>query len=210
MRFRAGFRRVDVLTPTEYKLQYTWKNLVNEQTPILHAANLVDSQRVQPSNQRQAIGGHKKGKIKGSEASQNGENFKPHRPRASFQQNGGSADENDVIDGSCDQGDLPNNRGEGVPSLQQELGASSYPKLEEQSKHNHVSDSKESKKKLKSHHHHKHHSKKHKGGHSKAFLSEYKREFKVWPIPSSTNEAAGKKQNKAGAKKHGENNACIS
>lgn len=208
MRFRAGFRRVNVPTPTEYKLQYTWKNSVPEQTPILHAEQLFDSRRVQPSNQQQAIDSGRKGKIRGSEGPQNGDSLKQHRPQASSQQkfNGGHAHWNDVIDGSCDQGDLPNGCG---TDIQPKLSTRSPPKQEGQSKHNCVSDTKESKKKLRSHHHHKHRPKKHKGAHNKTFLSEYKREFKVWPIPLSTCEAAAKMQNKAGAGQHGENQVCY-
>ena len=208
MMFRAGFRRIDVPTPTEYKLQYTWKNPVPEQTPILYAESLFDSQREQPSNQQptnqqHAINSGKNGKVRGSEGFQNGESFKQHRLRAaSKQQNGGSAHHNDVIDGSCDHGDSPNGRGKGVPGLQQELGTRSHSEQEGRSKHNHVSDTK------KKHRHHKHHSKKHKGGHSRAFLSEYKREFKVWPIPSSPGKAAAKMHNKTGTEQHGENDVC--
>ena len=40
LRFRAGFRRTHVPTPTEYNMQYTWKEPVGE-SPLLAAANML-------------------------------------------------------------------------------------------------------------------------------------------------------------------------
>ena len=40
MRFRAGFRRVNLSTPTEYQLQYSWKTPV-EDSPLLNAENML-------------------------------------------------------------------------------------------------------------------------------------------------------------------------
>ena len=206
MRFRAGFRRVDVPMPTEYNLQYTWKNPVTEETPILHAANLVNGQRVQPSNHQQQRGGsHKDERRREREGIRNGER---HSPQVASQQNGGNAKRDDVVNGSCDLEDLPDGRGGDVPGLRQKSGTKSPPKREEGTKHPHQSESKTLKKKLKSHHHHhKHHhcgSRKHKGGRGKGFLSEYKREFKEWPIPSSASGTAGGKQGKAKGAAEGE------
>lgn len=44
MRFRAGFRRVNVATPTEYQLQYCWKTPTNG-SPLLSAENVFHRER---------------------------------------------------------------------------------------------------------------------------------------------------------------------
>ena len=187
MKFRAGFRRVNVPSSTEYSLQYSWKDQVPEPSPIIRAEQLLNSQHLNqrggPSNYRhnEETGGHS---TKERETVSNGESFERRKPQVVSQQNSAGSKHDDVIDGSCDLEEHTRGRGEMVQRLRQESRVKSPPK-EGGVRHAHGSGTKVSKRKHKSHHHSNSGSKKkHKSG--RGFVSEYKREFKAWPIPSST------------------------
>lgn len=202
MKFRAGFRRVDVPTPTEYNLQYTWKSPAPDHapqpqghTPLLQAENLLNSQTGPSnyaSNQQQLAhnGHHQNGDIRVGEGAENSQDFEQLESHDNSLQS-------DAVDGIDDSTQFPGqNANIKVPKLQ--LASDKNSPTSGKSKHAHCS-SKAAKKKPKSHHYHASHhhaSKKHKGGggggrHSKVFVSEYKRQFKVWPIPSSTSGTKG-------------------
>ena len=205
MRYRAGFRRTDIPTLTEYHRQYTWKRFPPEQDPLLHAESLLESQ-TQASNgshPQQVPNGDLNEDTRNDETTQHGEGFEQHQ---SQQQNGhssqktGSNSQQNNIGGSGDSGlhghDIY------VPGFEQTSSMRSPPKGK--SKHAHGS-SKVSGKKHKRQHHHQC-SKKHSGGRGKGFVSEYKAQFKVWPIPSSTSATsatAGGKKDKREEKNYG-------
>ena len=187
MKFRAGFRRVNVPSSTEYSLQYSWKDQVPEPSPIIRAEQLLNSQHLNqrggPSNYRhnEETGGDS---TKDRETVSKGESFERRKPQVVSQQNGAGSKHDDVIDGSCDLEEHTRGRVEMLQRFRQESHVRSPPK-EGGVRHAHGSGTKVSKRKHKSHHHGNSGSKKkHKSG--RGFVSEYKREFKAWPIPSST------------------------
>ena len=221
IKFRAGFRRVDVPIPTEYNLQYTWKTsaapdhtpTLQGHTPLLQAESLLNSQTGPsnyPTNQQQLPqnGHHHNGGIRDDD--ENIQNFEQLESRNNLLQDS-AIDGNGADDKITSQ--LPDQKATNrVPKLQ--IASNTNSPKPGKSKHAH-SLSKAAKKKLKSHHHHhsSHHhtSKKHKGGggHHKVFMSEYKRQFKVWPISSSTSSGGTKRVNHSGKKEKNENGKYI-
>ena len=214
MRFRAGFRRNDINpTPTEYNLQYIWKDPAPDHTPLLQAENLLNRQ-THPSNygtgqQQPHDNGHRQnGGIRDDddENIRNGEDFEQ-------QESHDNSLQGDAIDGADGLSRLSGQKESAkVPKLQ--LASDTNSPKGANSKNVHCS-RKATKKKPKSHHYHASHhgptSKKRKGGHSKAFMSEYKRQYKVWPISPSTSEAKrtdGDETKKTGKK--GKSTLCIS
>ena len=224
MRFRAGLRRMDVPPPTEYNLQFTWKDPVPDHTPysapIIQAEETLMSGKNQSLSHNQPKVAHQKRQKGESERTsvhngdRNNVRVSPKQAKEGVRQNGITHGNDDVIDGSHDS---PVGRHKvKVPKLDLEES------MKSSSDHvNHVhqhgsygSSSKASKPKPKSHRHHHHHhhqqhkhhgehgvSKKHKSGHSRVFMSEYKREFKVWPVASTTSgEKKGGKKGKLEAK----------
>ena len=199
MKFQAGFRRVGVPTPTEYKLQYTWKSPATpDHTPLLQAENLLNSQ-TGPSNYatNQQQPPHNGQHYDGGEGEEE-EDFQD------FEQPELHEDplrQGYTVDGFDDSAQSPGQKANvngKVPKLQL-VSDKNSPNGGKSKRAPHHCSSKATKKKPKSHHHHhaSHHhaSKKHKVAHgggrhsSKVFVSEYKRQFKAWSVPSSTSGA---------------------
>ena len=193
MKFRAGFRRVGVPTPTEYNLQYTWKSpAAPDHTPLLQAENLLNSQS-SPSNYA----------TNQQQPPQNGQHYDEGEEEEDFEHLELHEDPLHPVDGIDDSAqslDQKANVNSKVPKLQLASDKNS-PNTGKSKRTPHHCSSKATKKKPKSHHHHHHHashhhaSKKHKGAagggrhSSKVFVSEYKRQFKAWSVPSSTSGA---------------------
>lgn len=193
MKFRAGFRRVSVPATTEYNLQYTWKKPVPEPTPVLQAEHLLNSQHLEhrgPSNYPHNEPSVDNVQRSDTEGFRDIESFEKRKTQTVSRENDDRSKHDDVIGVPCDKGSRKvKDRDAIVPTVQQKTDTHSPSKKESRARHTHSSGGKISKKKSKNHHHHHHHcSKKHKSGHVQSFVSEYKREFKVWPIPSSTIE----------------------
>ena len=220
MKFRAGFRRVDVPTPTEYNLQYTWKTPANpDHTPILQAENLLNSQ-TGPSNyyatnqQHQAQNGHhhvNRDFGEGNEDFQDFDQLELHEEDPLH---------SNAVDGIADSSQLSGQKAPPIKVPKLQLAASDDKNSQntgKKSKRAHCLTIKDAKKKPKSHHHHhhRHHhashhqhasKKHHKGGggggwHSKAFVSEYKRQFKAWPVSSTTDTSGTRGVGHSGKKK---------
>lgn len=220
MRFRAGFRRIDIPTPTEYNLQYTWKIPAPDHTPqpqshtpLLQAENLLNGQRGPsnyPTNQQLPVqnGHHGNGVVgEGEENIQDFEQLELH--------------ENTLhVDGIADSAQFCDPKATvQVPKLR--IGTDKNSPNTGKSKRAHCS-SKPAKKKPKSHRchhesHHRHTSKQHKGGagggrSNRTFVSEYKRQFKAWPtVPSSTGgvkEKEGKADGNKKKEKNGKGKHC--
>jgi hypothetical protein len=227
MKFRAGFRRVGVPTPTEYKLQYTWKSPATpDHSPLLQAENLLlNGHQTGPSNyltnqQQPAVNGgqhYHDGDIHMGEGEENFQDFEQLELHEDPLQQGYAVD---GIDDSAQSLAQKANVNGKVPKLQV-VSDKKSPNTGKSKRAPHHCSSKATKKKPKSHHHHHHAShhhasKKHKGAagagggwhSSKAFMSEYKRQFKAWPVPSSTSgatkgKAEGNKKEKDEKGKYG-------
>ncbi len=224
MKFRAGFRRVGVPTPTEYKLQYTWKSPATpDHTPLLQAENLLlNGHQTGPSNypanqqQPSQSGGqhYHDGDARIGQGEEDFEQLESHEDplQPSYAVDG-------IDDSAKSLGQKASINGK-VPKLQVASDKNS-PNTGKSKSAPHHSSSKANKKKPKGHHHHHHashhhSSKKHKGAaggggrhSSKVFVSEYKRQFKAWPVPSSASgatkgiKAEGNKKDKDDFGKYG-------
>ena len=212
MRFRAGFRRVDVPTPTEYNLQFSWKEPAPDHAPgsapiIIAEETLLSDKKEPPSHS------HKHRHKREARSFENGVGDSYQQANGNPQRSDVKEGQNDIIHQSHDpESPIGRRHDVKVPRLGREGGGRAPADQGDGASHihQHGSRNKASKKKPKSHHHHYHHhhggSKKYKSGHSRMYTSEYKREFKVWPVSSTSGEAFGKGGKKKGKKEQG---VCV-
>ena len=170
MRYRSGFRRADIKSPTVYQLQYTWKT-PDFESPLLSAEKILHhgSHPTQTQTERQQRAADDPGE--GQQSDPLGEI--PHQREDLNAEPMGEEREH---------GKEELKRGGGhVSPRGREMG--SKPKEEPPKS---LSTSGLPKSKKRSHHHKKSHH------HRKQFVSEYQAQFKCWPVTRKESER-GKK-----------------